>query len=434
VTPPRAVAITGLGVLGSVGIGREAFWSALLSGESGVRPVSCFDASALPSRVAGEVPDFRPRDHIKQRKALKVMARDIQLAAAAAAQAIDDARLQDGNLDPERFGVTLGAGLICSTLDELGATVEAALTDDGRINMAAWGREGMDRLFPLWLLKYLPNMLASHITIFHDAQGPSNSIITGEAAGTHAIGESFRTIARGDADVMLAGSAESKVNPLSMARYCLLGLASTRYTDTPARACRPFEADRDGLVAAEGAGVVLLEEAEHARRRGAHIYAQLTGYGATCDTDAGLEVGPSGDRQPQAIRAALDDAGLEPGDIDHVHAQGVGTAVADAAEARALREVFETGRDGVPISAVKCLTGHQAAGAGGVAAVVAALSVSDGAIPGHVNYERPDPDCGLESVVRVTVRRPVRRVLVNTFSLVGQNAALVLECGMRNAE
>ena len=312
-------------------------------------------------------------------------------------------------------------------LEELGPTVEASLTDDGRIDMAAWGRAGMDLLFPLWLLKYLPNMLASHVTIFHDAQGPSNSMITGEAAGAQAIGEAFRTIARGDADVMLAGSAESKVNPLSMARYCLLGLASTGNNDAPERASRPFDADRDGLVPAEGAGVLVLEDLERARARGTRVYAVVTGYGFTCDSDAGIEVVPSGDRQAAAIRAALEEAGVEPAEVDHVLAQGVGAPETDLAEARALREVFDTGPGGVPISATKCLTGHAAAAASGISVALAALSVHDGAIPGHVNYERPDPDCGLDSMVTTTIRRPVRRALVNTFSLAGQNAVLVLE-------
>ena len=426
-TSQRRVAITGLGVIGSVGIGRDAFWSALMAGRSGIRPVGAFDASALPVRIAGEAPDFNPRDHIRQRKALKVMARDIQLAAACAAQAADDAGLAAGAEPPDRIGVTLGAGLICSTLDELGPTAAAAVADDGHVDLAAWGRDGLDLLFPLWLLKYLPNMLASHITIFHDAQGPSNSMTTGEAAGIHAIGESYRTIARGDADAMLAGAAESKINPVSMVRYCLLDLATTTYNDSPERASRPFDAGRDGLVPAEGGGILVLEELEQARRRGAAVYAEVTGYGATADTDVGTSVSASGDRQAAAIRAALADAGLAPGDIDHVQAQGVGTVAADLAEARAIREVFDTGAGGVPVSAVTCLTGHPAAGAGGMAAAVAALSVANAGIPGHVNYTEPDPECGLQSMVTESEERPVQRVLVNTFSLVGQNAALVVE-------
>jgi 3-oxoacyl-[acyl-carrier-protein] synthase II len=421
------VGITGLGVLGAVGIGRRAFWEALLAGRSGVRPVESFDASALPSRIAGEIPDFDPKAHVAQRKALKVMARDIQLAAACAAQAVADAGLDARPPDPERFGVTLGAGLICSCLDELGPSCERSRTVDGRVDFAAWGREGLGQLFPLWLLKYLPNMLASHVTIFHNAQGPSNSITTGEASGVHAIGEAYHTILRGAADVMLAGGAESKVNPMSMLRYCQLGLASTHANDTPERACRPFDLNRDGLAAAEGGGVVVLEALEAARARGARVYAEVTGCGLSCDTDGGLAVGPSGDRQAAAIRAALDEAGLDAADVDHVHAQGVGTVAADLAESRALRTVFDTGPGGVPISATKGLTGHAAAGAGAMGVVTAALAVAEGAIPGHASLEHPDPACGLESLVTATLRRPVRRTLVNTFSLVGQNAVLIVE-------
>ncbi|NUQ50555.1 MAG: beta-ketoacyl-[acyl-carrier-protein] synthase family protein, partial [Phycisphaerae bacterium] len=292
---PRRVVITGLGPVTPVGVGATDFWNALLEGRSGIRRLQAFDPSRFDSQIGGEISGVSVNDAVPKgyRKAAKIMARDIALAVVAAHRAAVDAGLKtkcllergdaEGptNVDSARWGANIGAGLICADLPELAEALHSASTD-GVFSIARWGSEGMNNLTPLWLLKFLPNMLACHVTIVHDCQGPSNTITCGEASSHLAIGEAFRTIARGVADVCICGGAESKGNPMALLRQSLGGRLSKR-NDDPQHACRPFAADRDGTVISEGGGLVILEELEHAQARGARIYAEVAGFGASND-------------------------------------------------------------------------------------------------------------------------------------------------------
>ena len=293
----RRVAITGLGVVTPAGVGMDAFWQAALEGRSGVRNIGLFDPSEFPCKIGGELANFSARTFVPKdyRKAVKVMARDIEIAVAAADLAFRDSGIVTKGIDPEkttiasgRLGCNIGAGLICSDLDELGQAVMTSLTE-GKFDLKLWGASGMNNLTPLWLLKYLPNMLSCHVTIIHAAEGPSNTITCGDASGHLAVGEATRLIERGGADVVIAGGAESKLNPMGLLRQGLLKRMCTSGNDTPASACRPFDAGHCGTVIGEGGGLLILEDLQRAQQRGAKIYAEIVGFGGACDPQ-GIDV------------------------------------------------------------------------------------------------------------------------------------------------
>jgi 3-oxoacyl-[acyl-carrier-protein] synthase II len=389
--PRRRVVITGVGVFSPIGIGKEAFWDSLIHGRSGVERLSQFSSGKLPVHVAGEVKDFDPRTHIPQRKSLKLMCRDIQLGVAAALMAVEDARLQPGQVDPTRLGVEYGAALMFTTPEELSSPVVACLDPEGRFHFEWWARQGMREMFPLWLLKYLPNMPACHVAIFCDAQGPNNTITEREASGNLAVGEAYRVIARGDADVMISAATGSRVHPVGTVQACLIEELSTRNGD-PTTVARPFEARRDGMVVGEGAGCLILEELQHACRRGAPIYAEIQGVGSACcaRTDGTFQW----DRAlALAMSNALAHAGATPESVGHVNAHGVSTRLGDEQEARAIREIFGPRGDSVPVWAPKSYFGNLGAGTGAVELVASVLALKHGVLPATLNYESPDPKC-----------------------------------------
>jgi 3-oxoacyl-[acyl-carrier-protein] synthase II len=418
----RRAVLTGLGVITAVGQDAVSLWDALRGGRGGIRTITTFDASALPTRFAAEVPDFDPKNYVdkKDRRSLKVMARTIQLAVSAAQLALDDSGVDKAALDPTRFGVEFGSGLIASELDELGDAAQvSANCQPGAVDLEKWGEAGLAAIPPLWMLKYLPNMLACHVSILHNAQGPNNSITESDVAGLLALGEAYRVLGRDGADFFLVGGAESKINPLSMVRQCLFEPLSRR-NDAPDKACRPFDRRRDGLVIGEGAAVLVLEELEHARRRGAHIYAEVVGFGAAFDrlkTGAGLA---------RAVRAALADAGLGPEDIDHINAHGLSSVEGDAWEARGLQEVFGGLREPVPVFAAKSYLGSLGAGSGTTELAASVVAMQHGAVPATLNYEEPDPACPV--FVTAGGPRPMKRghVLKVNFTPMGQCAAVVV--------
>lgn len=422
--PMRARAVlTGIGLLTPIGLGLEPFWHGLRAGRSGVKPIQAFDATGLPVRFAGEITDFDAKEYIdrKERKSLKVMARPIQLAVGGTTLALQDAGLEPARLEPTRFGVGFGAGLIASELDELGpASAVSANGKPGDVDLKKWGSQGLAVMPPLWMLKYLPNMPACHVAILHNAQGPNNTITETDVAPLLALGECCRIIQRGHADVMLTGGADSKVNPLSMTRWNLFRPLSHR-NDAPERACRPFDRQRDGLVLGEGAGILVLEELEHARRRGARIYAEVAGFAATYD------VKRNGDGLARAITLALKQAGIGPGDIDHVNAQGFSTADEDAWEARGIRQVFGDCKPAVPVFAAKSYFGSLGAGSGGVELGASLLAQQHGLLPPTLNYEAPDPACPIPVLARTP--HEVRRdyFVKISFTEIGQCAALVVK-------
>ncbi|MCD6304079.1 MAG: beta-ketoacyl-[acyl-carrier-protein] synthase family protein, partial [Planctomycetes bacterium] len=340
--PERRVAITGLGVITPAGIGLDALWAALLERRGSIRPIEGFDVTGFPCRIGGRVEGFSARKFVPKnyRKSVKVMARDIELAVGAADLAFRDAGIVTRGIDAgkpdlpaDRIGCNIGAGLICADMDELGAALVTALDEDGKFSMQRWGAGGMDNLTPLWLLKYLPNMLACHVTIIHGAMGASNTITCGDASGHLAIGEAGRLIARGAADVAIAGGAESKLNPMGLLRQHLLKRLCTDWTGPAAQACRPFDQAHCGTVIGEGSGLVVLENMDRAVARGARIYAELAGFGSACDP-AGIDVlSPNAGSLDLAVRKALDDAGTYPEDVDLIVTHGTGVPGEDACEA-----------------------------------------------------------------------------------------------------
>ena len=439
---PRRVVITGIGLATPVGIGAEHVWNALLESKCGVRRLTAFDPSGFESQVGGEIDalvmkNYVPRSYLKS---TKVMARDIEIAVAAAYEAAKDAGLRTKciidrgeaqgppNFHVTRFGANIGAGLICADLTELAGALATAVDESGRFSLRKWGSEGMNNLTPLWLLKFLPNMLSCHVTIVHDAQAPSNTITCGEASSHLAIGEAFRTIARGAADVCICGGAESKVNPMGLMRQQLLKRLTTRCNDRPEQACRPFDLDRAGTVISEGGGLLILEELEHARQRGARIYCEVTGFGASNNTHSWSEPHPEGAGIALAIRKAMDDAGLKPEEVDLVVACGVGTVAHDLSEARGIRAALSTRGSAVHVLAIKGSLGNSGAGSGAIDLGIAALCLSQGMVPPARNADRIDPECGLRVVTGQPLKTAIRNVVSTAYALSGgQNAALVLK-------
>ncbi|MEW6251297.1 MAG: beta-ketoacyl-[acyl-carrier-protein] synthase family protein [Planctomycetota bacterium] len=440
----RRVVITGLGPVTPLGIGVAAFWNALLERRSAVRKLQAFNAARFSSQIGSEIDGLALGDYVPKayRKAGKIMARDIVLAVAAAHQAVADAGLRtrclidrgeaagEPNLDLARCGANIGAGLICADLPELAEVLHGASVN-GQFDFARWGAEGMNNLTPLWLLKFLPNMLACHVTIVHDARGPSNTITCGEASSHLGIGEGFRAIQRDAADVCICGGAESKDNPMALLRQ-QLGDRLSRRNDAPEQACRPFAADRDGTVVSEGGGLVILEELEHARRRGARIYAELIGFGAAHDAWAPQQPSPphpEGRGCAVAMRKALEDAGIKPAQVGLIGSCACGLLEHDRSEAAAYRQVC--GRDGrapeAPVLNIRAGLGNNGAGSGAIDFLATVLALHHGRIPPAFNSAPVDPACGLNVVNSGPAECCADYAVSVAYALGGgQNAALVI--------
>lgn len=426
----KRVVVTGIGIVSPLGIGAQVFYDRLLAGDVGIGPITSFDAGGFDSQLGGEVPAYKINDFVPKsyRKATKVMARDIELAVIAADEAFKDAGLKSkayadpAEIDGLRFGCNIGAGLISADLNELTSAMNAA-RDGDKLDLAKWGTEGMQQLTPLWLLKYLPNMLACHVTIIHGLMGPSNTI-TCDAASSHlAIGEAFRTIQRGKADYAICGGAESRLNPMGLMRQQLLGRLNTTANDDPTHAVRPFAGDAAGTVVGEGGGLLILEEYEHAKARGATIYAEVAGFAASQDVYAVTETDPSGYSYGKALENALKDAKLTPADVDLLIPNGTGIAKADAAELKGFNKAFGDRASTVPIAPIKSQIGNLAAGCG-VDAAAAVLSVRHSKIPPALNT--PATSNGQKLNVSPIAREGTIKVAVSSVaSLGGQNAALV---------
>ena len=423
----RRVVVTGLGVVSPNGIGKEAFWSACVEGRSGVGPIRSFDISGHPVRVAAEVPDFDITPFIppEHRKSLKIMGRASRFGVAASVMALRDSGLETGRLDPTRLGVVMGAGLVPIDLPDLAPVLARAVDGDGQFRPSLLGERGRDALFPLWLLKYLPNMAAAHVSMICRAQGPNSTITTACAAGTQAVGEAFRLIARDDADFCLAGGADSRMDPLLLLAYRALGALSPS-TRPAAEVSRPFDADRDGFVLGEGAGMLLLEELEHARRRGAQIYAEVLGLGTSFDAYAVTKPDPEAGGAARSMSWALREARVDPHDVDYINAHGTSTRLNDLMETAAVKRVFGEGASALPLSSIKSMIGHLIGAAGAVEAAALALTLEHGVLPPTINLRRRDPACDLDYVPNTAREYPVRTALSTSFGFGGQNAALVM--------
>jgi 3-oxoacyl-[acyl-carrier-protein] synthase II len=414
----RRAVVTGMGAITALGLDLESYRQALRGGRSGVRPIRSLDVSALPVRFGGEVQGFDARNYLekKDRKRLNVMARTTQYAVAVAQLAVDDARLDTQRIDSERFGVEFAAGLIPGDLADFGEASRVSVGEAGTVDVKAWGTEGLPKITPTWMLNHVPNMLACHVSITHNAQGPNNTITESEAGALLALGEAYRLIGRGAADVMLAGGADTRINALNCVRYLLIAELSRR-NDAPDKACRPFELHRDGGVLGEGGAAFVVEELEHARRRGARVHAEVVGFGSAFDR------GHDGAGLARAVRLALAEAAIGPDDLDHVNAHGAGTTAGDVREARGLAAAL--GGRPVPVLAVKSYFGDLGAGAGTAELVASLLALADGVVPATLNHDEPDPACPV-AVVRSP--RPVTRTYILKASLTehGQCAAMVL--------
>jgi len=420
-SPAREVVVTGVGVLSPIGIGNEAFWQSLIEGRSGVRSLGWFAGGELPSPLGAEVPDFDPARYVRPRKALKVMSRDIQLAVAAADLAASDAALVEGAVDPERLGVVFGADMIAADLGELAPAYRACMAD-GRFDFRSWGDRALAEMYPLWMLKYLPNMPACHVGILHDARGPNNTLTLAEVSSLAALAEAAQLIRRGQADVVLAGGASSRIHPAVFLRNASRQV-SRRFAD-PAAACRPFDADRDGMVFGEGAAALVLEAREHAQRRGAEgrVVARIRGCAVAFEPPRpGQPL--RGDSIRRAIRGALAAAAWEPSQIGHVNAHGLSTTLDDRLEAQAIRDTLGS----VPVTAPKSYFGNLGAATGAVELAASVLALRHRFVFPTLNYRRPDPQCPIDVVhgQGVPLERPTALALNHAAS--GQAVAMALD-------
>ena len=424
----RRVVVTGLGVVAPNGIGKEAFWSACLNGTSGVGPIRSFDASNHPVRIAAEVPEFdvTPFVPCSQRKTIKIMSRAMRFAVAAAGLGLRDSGLDTNHENPERVGVVMGTGLVPVDLPELSQALYDSCDETGQLQTNRLGRRGADALCPMWILKYLPNMVAAHISMALNAQGPNSTITTACAAGTQAVGEAFRLIARDDADIVISGGADSRIDPLMLLAYNALGALSSSCR-SPAQVSRPFDGGRDGFVLGEGAGVLILEELEHAKKRGATIYAEVLGLGSSFDAYAVTKPDPAAKGAARAIREALREAQVDPKDVDYINAHGTSTRLNDAMETMAVKRVFGEGAKALPLSSIKSMVGHLIGAAGAVEAVALALTMHTNALPPTINQTQPDPQCDLDYVPNTAREMPARIAVSTSFGFGGQNAALVMK-------
>ncbi len=413
----RRVVVTGIGALTAIGMEAASLWDGLSRGVCGIKAIPAFASSYLTTHIAAEIAGFDAKKYLSKegRKQIRVMARAIQLAVASAQLAVDDAKVDKTKLDPTRFGVEFGAGLIPSELAELGeASYLSTAGGTHPVDYKIWGEKGLPVIQPLWMLKYLPNMLACHVSILHNAQGPNNSITEGDAGCLLALGEAVRVLRRDQADLMLVGGADSKMNPLSIVRQQIFGHLSKHQGD-PHKAIKPFDRRRDGMILGEGGCVLATEDLEHAQRRGAPIYGEVVGFGAAFDR------GLTGKGLARAIRYALDQAKIKPDDVDHVNAHASGSIQLDAFEARAINEIFGLT---VPVWSVKPNIGNLCAGAGITELGASLLAMKHGTLPPTLNYEEPDPSCPVQ-VLRVA--RPITKpYFVKTcYTEMGQCAVVV---------
>jgi 3-oxoacyl-[acyl-carrier-protein] synthase II len=426
----RRVVITGLGLISPLGSTPEALWSALAVGQSGVAPVSLLPAERQPLKFAGEarqftgeIEDFGPLEKERKKsikKGLKVMCRETRMAVAAAQLALADAGFAEASPDPEMSGVVLGSDYMLTMPEDYESGMKTCASA-GEFDFRRWGKEGLGEMAPLWMLKYLPNMPASHIAIYNDLRGPNNSLTMREAAGNLAVGEAFRTIQRGHANLMLAGATGTRILPMQ-AIHALQTEQMAAENGDPSKASRPFDRGRTGMVAGEGAGMVVLEELSSAKARGATIYAEIRGLGSANVSDERL-VGKCDVALARAMRAAMNDANASVSDVGHINAHGLSTVERDADEARAIREVFGSLADWLPVTAPKSYFGNLGAGSGVVELVSSVLALRNGRLPRVLNYATPDPACPVAAVADDST--PCGRSFLN-LSVTPQGQAAVL--------
>ncbi|MFI5341030.1 MAG: beta-ketoacyl-ACP synthase II [Candidatus Methylomirabilales bacterium] len=403
------VVVTGLGVVAPNGIGIENFWQNIVNGVSGIGPITRFDASKHDTRIAGEVKGFDPLQWLEKKEARK-MDLFIHYAVAAAQMVYDDSGLKVTEDNCERIGVFVGTGM--------GGI--PALEESHKVLL----EKGPGRISAFFIPSIITNMASGQISMRFGMKGPNSCVCTACATGNHAIGDSFRIIQRGEADVMLAGGSEAVITPLTIGGFCSMKALSTR-NDEPTRASRPFDKARDGFVMGEGAGLMVLEELEHAKRRNARIYAEIVGYGMSADAYHITQPAPDG--AVRSMRLALKDAKVTPSQVDYINAHGTSTPAGDVNETVAVKTVFNEHARSLPVSSTKSMTGHLLGAAGGIESVITVLAVTRGILPPTINYETPDPECDLDYVPNTARRAEARYALTNSFGFGGTNASLLFK-------
>ncbi len=405
------VVVTGLGTLGPVGNTTPEFWTAITSGKSGIGRITRFDPTGFDTQIAGEVKGFRPEDYL-DRKEIRRTDQFVQYGVAAALAAVAAAGLDKANgIDLDRAGVIIGSGV---------GGIETLETQHANLI-----EKGPSRVSPFFIPMMIADMAAGQISIRLGYRGPNFAAVSACASGAHAIGESFRILAKGEADLMVTGGAEAAVTPLAISGFCSMKAMSTR-NDQPERASRPFDAGRDGFVMGEGAGIAILENLEHARARGATILAEVVGYGATGDAHHITAPAPAGEGAARAMRLALKEAGLGPAAVDYINAHGTSTPMNDKVETMAVKTVFGQHARKVAFGSTKSMTGHLLGAAGGIEFNIAVLAIRDHIVPPTTNYETPDPECDLDCVPNLARRQEVNVVMSNSLGFGGHNVALVV--------
>jgi len=407
----RRVVVTGMGAVTPVGTGVESTWEGMKQGRSGIAPITLFDASAFDSRIAGEVKGFNPSAWMEAKEA-RHSDRFVQLAMAATRMAVADGGLDPRAVDSSRVGVLIGSGI--------------GGTHTWEAQHRVLLEKGPGRISPFFIPMLIMDMASGRVAMELGARGPNYGIASACATSAHAIGEAMKIIQRGQADAMIAGGSEAAVSPLAVGGFCAMRALSRR-NDEPERASRPFDRDRDGFVMAEGAGVVVLEEMEHARSRGARWHGEVIGYGATADAYHMTAPCPDGDGMARSMEEALRDAGLSSDDVDHVNTHGTSTLTGDSAETLALKRVFGPRASQVPCSSTKSVTGHLLGAAGAVETIACLMAIAEGVVPPTINLDNPDPGCDLDYVPNVAREMKVRVAMTNSFGFGGHNATLIVK-------
>ena len=406
------VVITGLGPVTPIGIGKENFFAGLTEGKNGIGKITQFDATEYTSQIAGEILDFNPEDYI-DKKELKRMDRYTHFAIAAAKIALEDSKLDLDKVNHERVGVFIGAGI--GGMQTLHSQYQKLFD------------KGPSRISPFFIPMMIANMAAGQVAIFLKVHGPSECIVTACASGTNSIGDAYKIIERGEADIMFAGGAEAAISPASIAGFCSMKALCTNHNDDPAHASRPFDKNRSGFVMGEGAGIVILENLEHAKARGAHIYAEIIGYGRNNDAYHITTPAPEGEFQAKCMQLAIDDAGIKPDEVDYINAHGTSTHFNDMGETQAIKKIFGEHAYKLAVSSTKSMTGHLLGATGAVEAIACTFAIEKSILPPTINYETPDEGLDLDYVPNKSRSQNVNIAISNSFGFGGHNACIVLK-------
>lgn len=407
----KRVVITGVGVITPVGIGKETFWNNIKSGKSGVGPIESFDVSEYNTRIAAEVKDFDPSEYIDKKEARR-MDRFVKFAVCAAKMALEDAGIDMAKEDATRVGTFIGSGIGGITTFE----------EQNKVLL----EKGPSRVSPFFIPMMISNMAVGQVAIATGAKGPNLTTVSACASGSDAVGQAFYSVNRGDADIIITGGTEATISPSALSGFCSMKALSTK-NDTPEKASTPFSADRDGFVMGEGAGIMIVEELEHAKARGAHIIAELIGYGSTNDAHHITTPAPRGEGGARCMTAAIKCAGIKPEDVDYINAHGTSTKYNDLFETQAIKTAFGDHAYKLAVSSTKSMTGHLLGAAGGVEAVITALALEEGFIPPTINLNNPDPECDLDYVPNVGRKADIKYAISNSLGFGGHNACIALK-------